>query len=344
MQHEITGPGPLLDASGRLARRGYSKRPVLTYNPENIRVTGVRPLDRLRLKEWDYYGTTTKEFFFAASVANVGYIGLAFAYLIDFEAKTQIERTVVTPLGLFCRLPRTSESGDVDFRLGGIRFHFRREAERRVLSVRWPRFAKGKDLAADLIAHQPRDLDSMVIATPMDGGCFYYNHKVNCLATEGEVRLGDRLRVVHTDRAATTLDWGRGVWPYRTFWNWGSASGYLPDGRPIGLNLGAGFGDLSAATENAVYVGGRMTKLAGVTFDYDAKRFMAPWRFASDDGRLALTLTPFFERTTKMNLGLLSTEVHQMFGTYAGTATTDAGETIAVRDLVGWAEEHVGRW
>ncbi len=27
------------------------------------------------------------------------------------------------------------------------------------------------------------------------------------------------------------LDWGCGVWDYRSFWVWASASGFLPDGR-----------------------------------------------------------------------------------------------------------------
>ena len=199
-------------------------------------------------------------------------------------------------------------------------------------------------LEADLVVHQPKDLESIVMATPMAGGCFYYNHKVNCMPTEGTVRVGEHRLALSTDAALTTLDWGRGVWPYRTFWNWGSASGFLKDGRRFGLNIGKGFGDLSAATENCFFIDGKMTKLSGVGFDYTSCDYKKPWRFSSEDGRLDLTLTPFFERMTKMNLVVLSTEVHQMFGTYAGTVTTDAGERIAVADVIGWAEEHVGRW
>ena len=35
------------------------------------------------------------------------------------------------------------------------------------------------------------------------------------------------------------------------------------------------------------------------------------------DGSLALTFTPFFERVAKMNLPVLTSKVHQMFGRYA---------------------------
>ncbi len=59
-----------------------------------------------------------------------------------------------------------------------------------------------------------------------------------------------------------SLDWGRGVWEYRSPFGIGpAASGFLPDGRTVGLNLGCGFGDLSAAGENALILGNRIHKL-----------------------------------------------------------------------------------
>jgi len=33
-----------------------------------------------------------------------------------------------------------------------------------------------------------------------------------------------------------------------------------------------------------------------------------------------------------------------MFGRYNGTARLDDGETITIKDLVGFAEEHNARW
>lgn len=344
MQHEITEAGPLLDEGGLLREPGFSKRMVLAYNPENLRLFGSGWLGRLRLKEWDYYATTTPEFFFSATVSHVGYIGLVFAYFIDFASKKQWGKTLVLPLGRGVRLPRSSDGGDVHFHQGKVSLSFLREPERRLLEVRWPGFARGVDLAADLTVEQPAALDSMVIATPIGQRHFYYNHKVNCMPTEGRVVLGDREMTLTKDRALTSLDWGRGIWDYRSFWNWASASGFLPDGRSFGLNLGAGFGDLSAATENCFYLDGRMTKLEGLKFDYDPGDYMRPWRFVTSEGRLDLTFTPFFDRQTKFNILLLKTRVHQMFGHYTGTVQTDSGEQIRIDKLIGWAEEHHAKW
>jgi hypothetical protein len=58
----------------------------------------------------------------------------------------------------------------------------------------------------------------------------------------------------------------------------------------VRLNMGLGFGDLSAATENSFFINGKIRKLGSVSFDYSDKDFMRPWRFSDDAGRLQLTL------------------------------------------------------
>jgi hypothetical protein len=112
----------------------------------------------------------------------------------------------------------------------------------------------------------------------------------------------------------------------------------------VGLNLGLGFGDLSAATENCLVLNGHVHKLDKVPFLYDASDYMRPWVFNDNEGRLVLLFTPFAERVARTDLGLLSSEVHQIFGRYTGRAVTDHGETIEIRSLIGFAEEHRAKW
>jgi hypothetical protein len=45
-----------------------------------------------------------------------------------------------------------------------------------------------------------------------------------------------------------------------------------------------------------------------------------------------------------VNALLLRSEVHQLFGSWSGRALTDAGETLAIEALPGFAEEHRARW
>jgi hypothetical protein len=134
------------------------------------------------------------------------------------------------------------------------------------------------------------------------------------------------------------------VWEYRSFWVWASASGFLSDGRTVGLNVGFGFGDTSAATENTLTLDGRIHKLGQVAFSYDPADYRRPWRMTAPDGRLDLTFTPFVERVARTNLLVITSEVHQMFGHYAGQVQADDGEIIPLQGLVGFAEEHHARW
>jgi hypothetical protein len=118
----------------------------------------------------------------------------------------------------------------------------------------------------------------------------------------------------------------------------------LPDGRVFGLNLGAGFGDLSRGTENALFLDGRLHKLGAVTFAFDRQRFTRPWHLRDAAGRLDLELEVSAERVARANLGLIRSEVHQCFGRYHGVAVLDDGTRLDLDGVPGFAEEHVARW
>ncbi|MDP8224325.1 MAG: DUF2804 domain-containing protein [Candidatus Lernaella stagnicola] len=344
MQHEIMECGPLLNERGELAQRGFARRPLLDYNPENVRVSRFGFWNRLRLKEWDYYGITTHDWFLGTAVSHAGFAGVVFVYFIDFAVGTIEEGLVVTPLGRGCRLPRQSTEGDVAFRGGGVSLHFQREAESRTLRIDWPRLKSGRALHLEANLAHPTGWESIVMATPIGERGFYYNEKINCLAARGELTVGERRFTLEPDSAAGTIDWGRGVWAYRTFWNWASASGRLPNGTPFGLNLGSGFGDLSAATENCFFLDGRLHKIGWVNIRYNPGDYLQPWRFTDEEGRLDLTLHPIYDRIDKTEMGIVASQAHQVFGRYEGRVVTDEGKTVDVRDLTGWAEEVRNRW
>jgi hypothetical protein len=343
-QHELTSPSPLLDERGGLTQVGWARQPLLDCNLENAHFYPFRPLQAFRLKRWDYYGLTTADFYFSITLAHLGYAGLVFAYTLDFDTGDFHEETLLLPLGRGIRLPRNSDQGDSTFDNGRVRVAFHLQDSVRRIQMDWPSFREGQGLAADVALYCRPDHESMTIVIPIGQQRFYYNRKVNCLPAEGWIQRGDSRTQLAPDDCLGNLDWGRGVWDYSSFWVWASASGFLPGGRMLGLNLGFGFGDTSAATENAIIVDGRVHKLAAIQFDYDPNDFMHPWHMVSPDGRLDLEFIPFKERVARTNLLLIASEVHQMFGRYHGQVVTDEGEALEVHDLVGFAEEHYARW
>jgi hypothetical protein len=341
-EKELYERSPLLDGEGNLVQVGWARQPLLDCNLENMRFYGLRPLQRFRVKRWDYYGITTPERFFSATLAHLGYAGLVFAYVVDFATGEFHEETLTIPLGRGIVLPRNSTGGESRFDNGRVRMSFQTQGTARRLSVVWPGFG-GADLAAEATLYLPSEHESMNIVIPIGSKRFYYNRKVNCMPAAGWIEWQGEREVLRPDESLGNMDWGRGVWEYRSFWVWASASGFLADGRTLGLNMGYGFGDTSAATENALILDGRVHKLGQIDFDYDPDDFMRPWRMVAGDGRLDLEFTPFLERVARSNLLLIFSEVHQMFGRYSGTAQTEDGETVQL-ELIGFAEEHHARW
>lgn len=344
MQTELTQPGPLLQPDGRLAQIGWARQPILDCNLESARFYALRPLQRFRVKRWDYYAVFTPHRFFSATIADLGYAGNIFVYTLDFETGDLHEEGLVIPLGKGIQLPRNSTEGDSHFEDKRVRLDFSLHPDKRHLSVSWPDFHEGRGIQAEIDLNAPPGYESMIIVIPIGEKRFYYNRKINCLPASGTLRYGDLHEEIKPAESLGSLDWGRGVWEYQSFWNWASASGFLSDGRSFGLNLGLGFGDLSAATENAFILDNRVHKLDQVKFDYVSGDYMKPWRFSDNQGRINLTFTPFKDRLAQTNLGIITSEVHQMFGRYNGQVATEKGDVILVKDLIGFAEEHQAKW
>ena len=344
MQTRITQVGPLLQQDGQLAVKGWSPQPLLDSNLENANFCRLKFLQPMRLKCWDYYGLTTKTHYFSFTVSDIGYLGMVFAYVIDFENKKMHEETIALPFAKKVKLPRNSQDGVAEYQNSKVRLHFSTTKDQRKISVAWKDFENGQDLNAEFELSHPASQESMNLVIPIEKRRFYFNRKINCLPATGWVEYLGQHHDLTPETALGNLDWGRGVWAYVSFWVWASASGFTSDQQRIGLNMGYGFGDTSAATENAFVLNGKIHKLGKIEFQYNPKDFMQPWTMTSDDLRLQLTFTPFLDRTAKTDVKLLYSEVHQMFGKYQGKLVTDEGTTIEIEDLIGFAEEHHARW
>ena len=286
----------------------------------------------------------------ALTIADNSYMGLESVSLIDLGTRWQHTRSFMRlmPLGR-TGLPSASGQGSVAVERPGYALRFDNDGMRRELIVRVDDFREHKPLTARVtLTGAPRD--SMVIATPFAGHprAFYYNQKINCMRAEGWIELGSRRYELTKDKFFAVLDWGRGVWTYHNTWYWGSASGEL-DGAPFGWNIGYGFGNTSAATENVLFYDGKIHKLGEVKFEIPMDEdgfedFMKPWVFTSDDNRFYMNFTPVLDRSAFMSAGVVLSDQHQVFGHFTGRITLDDGTVLPVRDFFGFAEKVENKW
>lgn len=335
------GVGELLDDAGRLVERGWATAEVRRYRREQ-----ARPAQPERLKEWDYYCILTPDVGLALTVADNGCMGFLGVSWMDFGARTFVNGGVGMPEAKGAMsMPPSADVGDIVQDHPRLRMAFRHEAGGRRLSVDAPGFDKGRGLSGELWLAQP-PMDRMVIATPFADvpEAFYYNQKINCLPASGRITYAGRDYDFTPDSAFGVLDWGRGVWTIDNTWYWGSASG-LVQGKPFGFNIGYGFGDTSAASENMLFHDGKAHKLAEIAFHLPpGAPDSGPWRFTSSDGRFEMDFAPIVDRAAAFAMEDISSSQHQVFGRFSGVAVLDDGTRVEVRDLIGFAEEVRNHW
>ncbi len=338
MQHEITQNGPLLNANGTLREPGWARSLLLDYRRADVKA------GKLRIKEWDYYIITNDSFGVALTIADNSYMGLISASVLEFEKPWEQTTTVLTafPMGKY-GLPETSSAGDTLYGDKRVQMAFRVQPGERRLSCRFARFLGEDALELELTLAQP-PMDSMVIATPFDAPrAFYYNQKINCMPAFGVMTLGSRSFEFAPETSFGTLDWGRGVWTYDNTWYWGNGNGIV-NGKPFGFNIGYGFGNTSAASENLLLYGGVAHKLSRVQFNIPEESFLKPWTFSSDDGRFEMDFVPVIDRVARTNALIIESDQHQVFGRFTGRAVLDDGTPLELKDFLGFAEKVRNRY
>lgn len=334
-QREITAPTPLLDAAGNLASPGYARQMLFDYDRRSVR---GRPF---ALKEWDFYQIMLSEYILQMTIGHVSYMANFSANLFSPQTGERHSFSVMRPLpGRRLAMPERPDAPypgpyhgrgwEMGFDVAG--------GERRL----WLR-APGKDAEIDIVLGEVPGDERMVIATPFDKpGQFYLNCKENYYSVRGQARFGVRKAVPAAGDTAL-LDWGRGVWPFHQEWFWGNGAANLPEGR-FAFNIGWGFGQTDAATENMFFLGGKAHKLGALRVTREEGNYLAPWRFEDEGGLFDFTMVPRYDNDTQTKALFVDNRCHQVFGLFSGRAVLPGGKTIRVADMPGFCEHAVNNW
>ncbi|MEU3073869.1 DUF2804 domain-containing protein [Streptomyces laurentii] len=350
-EREITAPVDLCLPDGRLnpSAAGWSRTPL---HRANLRGWG-------RNKRWEYWCVTTPTHLVALTVSDLDFLTLDTVYVLEYGPQgpvREFERTAIAPPGgRRSRLPRavagTAEApavvvGPPRPTGGKVRIEIREEDGGTRLRARCLTPSSPKEtVEVDLLAALPAGHESLSVVVPWDERRFQYTSKQTARPASGTVRIGGRVLEFGAD-AWAVLDHGRGRWPRSVDWNWGAASGRT-DGHTVGLQFGGRWTEGTGATENALCVDGRLSKLGEeLEWRWTPDDVMAPWTLTSPGDRPAvdLTFTPFHRRATRTEAGLIANRTDQCFGHYSGRIRDDEGREIAVERLLGWAEDVHMRW
>lgn len=312
------------------AATGFAKRP---FGP--VALVG----HRLRKKRWDYWCITTPRGALSIVVADVDYLGLAAISHFAFDTRVQTERANALPLGVGCRLSDVW-GAPVRHRTPGLSIDIVDDPDGTRIRAHG-RAAWGDAIEATLWIEPPGETLNIVV--PMAGDTFQVNAKHAARRALGDVRIGDRT-ITLGDDAFAARDWGRGVWPYATRWNWACASGVVA-GKKVGLNLGGAWTDGTGVTENAITIDGRVHVIGeDLRWTIDRANFAAEWRIRDGGGKVDVRVRPFWPIQRRGDIGLLRANLDLVWARFYGTVEADDGARIELDGMVGWAEEHTARW
>lgn len=337
-QTQLTSKTKLLNEQGELNQRGYATSLLLEYSRDQVKAK------HHRIKEWDYYFFGDDQFGVALTIADNSYMGVIGATFFDFVNQKKYDYKNILPFTKGkLKMPTDSMRGDIYYHDNKTVFTTHLGQGKRHILCKIPKFNKlGAFEFEANVTYQNEN--SLVIVTPFkeDPKAFYYNQKINNLIANGVVKFGDKTYQLINSQGV--LDWGRGVWTRDNTWYWSSLSTILEDGSPFGFNLGYGFGDTSAASENMAFYRGKSYKLNDVEFGLPQKGFTSPWRFTSQDRAINLIFTPIYDNRTLINLLLIKQDAHQVFGHFTGTIKLDDQHTVSIKQAFGFAEEVRNVW
>lgn len=339
MQKRITTRQKLLSKKGYVTNPGYATDLLWEYSRADIKAS------KLRIKEWDSYLVCSNKYAFCTTVADLGYMGFALAYILDFTSLSHITTSMLFPfpLGKF-NLPPSSKSGDVLLKNERAQFFFSLDGDNRNIDIFFENFFRDEHLRGEICMHQAADAESIVIAAPSckNKKVFHYSQKINCMPASGAITLGHKAYIFDSDSSFGAFYRERGVWTYYNKWYWGSGSGKVGNDL-FGFNIGYGLTDTSSATENTLFFNNKVHKIDKVNF-HIPKDYMKPWRFTSSDNRFEMDFVPILDRSDNTNIFIARSHQHQVFGKFTGIAVLDDGRKIHVKDFMGFAEKIINRW
>jgi hypothetical protein len=338
-ENELTTPVDLCTPDGtRLnpAARGWSRRPLHRAN-----LDGRFGLN----KRWDYWAILAGDLVVSSVYADVDHFGLADVWWADLVTGMSGGNGIVAAGNDGFDLPDRPSTAPLRVSRDGFSLEIVDDDAGTRLHGSWIE-SDGQAGRLDVLVALPAGHESLNVVIPWSDELFNYTSKHQARPARGELVVGERRWTIGAEAgdAWGVLDVGRGRWPAEITWNWGGGAGRSGD-HIVGLQFGAKWTEGSGYTENGVIVDGRLTKLGNeLDWRYDWGEPMKPWRVVDPGGQLDVTLTPRYDKHTRLPGRDKGSETHQVFGTWSGRVRTDDGLELELHGMQGFAEEARQEW
>lgn len=367
IQNEVQEPGPLLSTQGQLINIGWAKSPLKEFNIDKVQMPYFNKLFTMQfqIKKWDFFSIMTKKFIILMAIADVGYLGSSFIHIYDLEANKKyfIDKDIL-PFYVPKFMPNSCNfTLTEEFKYETSDYYVSYKDDPSNLSpdstvlkrkLSFSGVASNNNIKGTFHITKPKAYDDIVMLTPLseDAKRFFYNVKSYTIPAHGELEINGLKISFSEDITNVGMDYGRGIWNYNTFWMWASGQGFLPDGRRFGLNLGGGFQNFnrSNATEDSVFIGGKIIKLNVAKYEFDEEEidYKKNWVFRTEKeteyGSCYIEFERKYNNIKKIDVYVLKSQIKQYFGSFRGWVIGENDAKIEFQGIIGLAEAHRARW
>lgn len=341
-QTEYTAKTTMLAKDGTLLAKGFAKRNVFDYDRDLVH-------PKMRRKEWDFYQLSNGKYMVQISFTNISLGGYASAVLVDIQNGKTISSEMALYLGKkdkYVLPPKGDVPHRVEYSVGKSHLVFDVTEKGRTL------YFKYKDVECNFtVEHLPYHENITTILPFKEKPTRYFmTTKQNCMPCEGTFKCREGEFVFSKEDTFCVLDWGRVNTPYRLVWYWGNGSTYVLDSEgkkhTFGFEITWGIGDESNATETCLFYDGKAMKIGAVDVKEFPKpdKYMQDWVFVSEDGRFNLTMKPFYDHHSDLNVAVMRMHSHQVHGLWYGNVILDDGTKLEINDMYAFCEYVENKW
>lgn len=334
----------LINASGQ-PRYGLFPDGVeeINYLDFDLRTVMDRPRSQLARRfganQLQFISLLSPELIVGVAIVDLKLVSNAFVYLYAPATGQFDEFSFLQPLARGTTFESRPGSGRAVFEKGRNRISVDAASEP---GVRHLRVELAGGTRVDARIDEASSQQPLSICTRAGYTGWVFTRKTAARGCSGSVSWRGQQHDLQQLGALAAVDWTTGFMRRETFWNWGSLSCCLPDGRRLGFNLAAGVNE-TGFTENGIWLDDQLIKVDMVDFQFDRAEPLTPWQLRSADGQIDLRFQPVGTRQEKLNALLLASNFKQHFGQYHGELRV-AGETLTLDGAWGLVEDHYARW
>ncbi|SEA21452.1 DUF2804 domain-containing protein [Alkalimonas amylolytica] len=293
---------------------------------------------RFKFNQFQFIGFTSPALLLGVAIVDLKWVSNAFVYCYDVQTQQFEEFSFIQPLARNTRIDTQPGQGKAFFRKGAnyLSIDASSQPGRRLVEVQL------KQLRLTACIDENTAYQPLALCTRAGYQGWVFTQKAAALNCSGQLNWRNRPYDLQALKTLACVDWTAGYMRRETFWNWGSLSCFLPDGRRLGFNSAAGVNE-TGFTENVLWLDGRFIKIDMVDFQFDRYDPNKAWSMTSNDGIIRLQFEPQGLRQEKINAGLIASNFTQHFGRYYGEVHLP-DEVIPLEGAWGFSEDHYAKW